>query len=92
MRLSEIGAEIMLLRLRSRAPRGFSRPGNRRFVVFAQCRNAQSNDLPFNQRRHSETFGQIVRSDRLKKDDQLESDSGRVFDRDTPYITLCPFT
>ena len=81
----------MLLRLRSRAPRGFSRPGNRRFVVFAQCRNAQSNDLPFNQRRHSETFGQIVRSDRLKKDDQLESDSGRVFDRDTPYITLSPF-
>ncbi|KAJ9090831.1 hypothetical protein QFC19_009421 [Naganishia cerealis] len=81
----------MLLRLRSRAPRGFSRPGNRRFVVFAPCRNAQSNDLPFNQRRHSETFGQIVRSDRLKKDDQLESDSGRVFDRDTPYITLSPF-
>lgn len=60
-------------------------------MVFAQCRNAQSNDLPFNQRRHSETFGQIVRSDRLKKDDQLESDSGRVFDRDTPYITLSPF-
>ncbi|XYA02707.1 37S ribosomal protein S22 [Meyerozyma guilliermondii] len=81
----------MLLRLRSRAPRGFSRPGNRRFVVFAPCRNAQSNDLPFNQRRHSETFGQIVRSDRLKKDDQLESDSGRVFDRDTPYITSSPF-
>ena len=81
----------MLLRLRSRAPRGFSRPGNRRFVVFAPCRNAQSDDLPFNQRRHSETFGQIVRSDRLKKDDQLESDSGRVFDRDTPYITLSPF-
>lgn len=47
--------------------------------------------MPFNQRRHSETFGQIVRSDRLKKDDQLESDSGRVFDRDTPYITLSPF-
>lgn len=60
-------------------------------MVFAPCRNAQSNDLPFNQRRHSETFGQIVRSDRLKKDDQLESDSGRVFDRDTPYITLSPF-
>ncbi|EDK41411.2 hypothetical protein PGUG_05508 [Meyerozyma guilliermondii ATCC 6260] len=91
MRSSENGAEIMLLRLRSRAPRGFSRPGNRRFVVFAPCRNAQSNDLPFNQRRHSETFGQIVRSDRLKKDDQLESDSGRVFDRDTPYITSSPF-
>lgn len=60
-------------------------------MVFAPCRNAQSDDLPFNQRRHSETFGQIVRSDRLKKDDQLESDSGRVFDRDTPYITLSPF-
>lgn len=81
----------MLLRLRSRAPREFSRPGNRHFVVFLPSRNSQSNDLPFNQRRHSETFGQIVRSDRLKKDDQLESDSGRVFDRDTPYVTLSPY-
>lgn len=81
----------MLLRLRSGVPRGLSRRGNRRFVVFAPVRNPQAEDLPFNQRRHSETFGQIVRSDRLKKDDQLEADSGRVFDRDTPYVTHSPF-
>lgn len=88
---SRCGVPLDMDLLWSRGARVLLPPGGRRFGVLSRTRNHQTDQLPFNPRRHSETFGQLVRSDRLQKDGHLAGDSGRVFGAENAHVVHSPF-
>lgn len=75
----------------SRTPRWFIAAEKLFFLTRTALGSKANAELPFSDRRHSETFGQMVRSDRLKQDDQLNEDSGRVYEPHEQYLSQSPY-